>query len=1268
MNSLLRVLFVALAPVSFSAASAATYYVATNGDDARTAAVAQNASTPWKTIQKAAGLMVAGDTCLIKGGTYREVGPVGAGYLAVTPASSGTATAPITFQAYDATPVIIDGTEDVTGWTTSGGNIWNAPMAWSLGDGNQVFMSGVLKPEARWPNLLPDAATYPWPNSRLAHPTNSEVGDWSYVDSASYTGATNGAIVDAQLPDRDWAGATVHIMSGYGWVMSFATVQSFSNATKTLVTGHDRGDQPAYAFTAGNEYYLTGKSHLLDSPGEWFYDAPNTRLQVYATAAPSGVTAKKRPFGFNLANRSYIVLKNLRFFACSVMSNNSTASITYDGLNMKYVGHSRITNDAVPFGLQLRNNDVLRNSELAYDSRSLVRIFGGNVRIINNYLHDSGYVPNWESIIKGETSYYGNLISRNTLQHAGRAAMGFPGRASIVEYNDMSDAMKLTTDGAVLYTNGEANNSIIRYNLFHDSIGPVGHGGAAVQGFYLDQFNDNWVVHHNIIWGVPGYAIQINARHNFGKIFNNSCWNATKGALLTSFPMGGETGTHVFNNLFNAAPTGSEWSKADLRFNLYGDPLYSNPSGGNFQLQAGSPAIDAGTHIPGITDGFGGDAPDLGALESGAADWTTGVGYKTTPPSPDPVYSLPAMSFANQVKDGSFETSALAPNWTAVANSNVSIVYGSSWTDPRLRSDFRSVQFGVGTSEISQTVTGLIPGRRYKVYASVQHSDPSTTVKLGARSYGRPAVEVTASPVALPPPVVPPAKPDTADVRWWTTYDQTFITGPTSNSAQIYLKVVIPSGVSTIVYADDFGLELADDPGTDPLIAMPSYELPFNQTTGTAAYDSTTHARNGTVVGGATWTTGLMGNALSFNGTNSYVTVPGAVPATSLGSFSVSTWVNFADLGTATNYSTLLSNNNGGWNVKGWQIKTSKVSPATNFSVGFYLWSANQTPAPAPPNSMLTIWFPTASAIAPNSWAHLAFVVDRDRGTLTAYLNGVATGSIAIPAGFGNMDTALGNMVGSTSFKGLLDDVRVYDYALNGTQVAGIYNADQSEVLRFDLNESPGATKAWNAAGNGNNGILTAMNTTTAWQNEALTFDGVDDRVTAGTTVPAVPSGSFTVATWVKFNNLGTATNYSTLVSNNNGGWNVKGWQIKTAKVDPATNYTVGFYFWSANQTPTPPPNSQVVTWLSPAVAPDAWTHVAFVVDRAAGTLTGYLNGVASSPATIPSAFTDADTALGTMIGSWTFSGQLDDVRIYSRALTWPQIMDLAIPIGESPF
>ena len=87
-----------LAACGGAADAASTYYVATTGNDASPGTLA----APWKTINHAAQVAVAGDTVLVRGGTYSEF---------VTVAHSGSASAGyITFQNYTGESPIVDGT------------------------------------------------------------------------------------------------------------------------------------------------------------------------------------------------------------------------------------------------------------------------------------------------------------------------------------------------------------------------------------------------------------------------------------------------------------------------------------------------------------------------------------------------------------------------------------------------------------------------------------------------------------------------------------------------------------------------------------------------------------------------------------------------------------------------------------------------------------------------------------------------------------------------------------------------------------------------------------------------------------------------------------------------------------------------------------------------------------------------------------------------------------------------------------------------------
>jgi MYXO-CTERM domain-containing protein len=96
------------------AAWATDYHVAQTGADTGAGSSAQ----PWKTIQKAASTMQPGDTCTVHAGTYREW---------VNPARGGTSeSARIVYQAAQGEQVYVKGSEQVTTWTQSGGNVWKA--------------------------------------------------------------------------------------------------------------------------------------------------------------------------------------------------------------------------------------------------------------------------------------------------------------------------------------------------------------------------------------------------------------------------------------------------------------------------------------------------------------------------------------------------------------------------------------------------------------------------------------------------------------------------------------------------------------------------------------------------------------------------------------------------------------------------------------------------------------------------------------------------------------------------------------------------------------------------------------------------------------------------------------------------------------------------------------------------------------------------------------------------------------------------------------
>ena len=123
------------------------YYVSPDGAD-------KNPGTrdkPFKTIHKAADIMVAGDTCYVRGGTYRET---------VKVKNSGTEEEPISFVAWPKETVTISGLEPVKtnwvgyfGYKTWTGEQEKAFQAGAPAKYTQLFVDGKLmkrmdKPEA----------------------------------------------------------------------------------------------------------------------------------------------------------------------------------------------------------------------------------------------------------------------------------------------------------------------------------------------------------------------------------------------------------------------------------------------------------------------------------------------------------------------------------------------------------------------------------------------------------------------------------------------------------------------------------------------------------------------------------------------------------------------------------------------------------------------------------------------------------------------------------------------------------------------------------------------------------------------------------------------------------------------------------------------------------------------------------------------------------------------------------------------------------------
>jgi hypothetical protein len=193
----------------------------------------------------------------------------------------------------------------------------------------------------------------------------------------------------------------------------------------------------------------------------------------------------------------------------------------------------------------------------------------------------------------------------------------------------------------------------------------------------------------------------------------------------------------------------------------------------------------------------------------------------------------------------------------------------------------------------------------------------------------------------------------------------------------------------------------------------------FNEGSGTALTDRTTHGHNGTL-SGPTWTAaGRNGGALSFDGVNDSVRVSDHNDLDLTTGMTVEAWVRPTALGNG--WRTVVFKEQPGHMTYALYAGTDSGRPTGQAYVG------GERDARGP------------SGIALNTWTHLA--TSYDGTTVRLYVNGSEVRALAAPGSMAVSTGPLklgGNAIfGSEWFAGALDDVRIYNRALTPAQIQG---------------------------------------------------------------------------------------------------------------------------------------------------------------------------------------------------------------------------------------
>ncbi len=557
-----------------------TIYVAPNGND--NSSDPTSIDTPLRTIQKAASIVKAGETILIRGGTYRET---------VTAQLAASKENPILIRPYKNEKVVVSGAELVKGPWKKEGTIYvtdlNDTFESSINQAEQLFVDGHMLHYARTPSTIPFEHFDPDHKFQVSKvietknvPTGTE-GPWGRVRPC---GSMRAVFTCDEMtePDGTWTGATVHMIVrddefggwGFGQV---GPVLSHKNGQLEVLFYSMRESKPdqiaATEISPGEKFYIFGKKAALDDEGEWFHDEKAGKIYVRlpndADPNKHTIEVKRRDYAFDLSNSAHVTVKDLDIFAATVTTdkafltgeggggwsysgrgaNEASPSgtgpahhITLDGLRAKYVMHFIGTwgfahGQWCRGGIMLVGQDhVLKNSNIEYSAGNGVSLYGYRHKVLNNIVSNTNYSGAHAGAIATSQTHYQPKevkirptdieIAHNTIYRTafdGIQTQAFesstPENRGRIHHNFIDTCGLLNKDmGSVKFIHHHDKNQKVVRSRIDHNLIRGVHA-ALGHGIYFD-FADGFIVDHNIVWDVNDF-ININDGGNM-LIANNT--------------------------------------------------------------------------------------------------------------------------------------------------------------------------------------------------------------------------------------------------------------------------------------------------------------------------------------------------------------------------------------------------------------------------------------------------------------------------------------------------------------------------------------------------------------------------------------------------------------------------------------------------------------------------------------------------------------------------------------------------------------------------
>jgi len=442
-------------------------------------------------------------------------------------------------------------------------------------------------------------------------------------------------------------------------------------------------------------------------------------------------------------------------------------------------------------------------------------------------------------------------------------------------------------------------------------------------------------------------------------------------------------------------------------------------------------------------------------------------------------------------------------------------------------------------------------------------------------------------------------------------------------------------------------------------------EWTFAEASGTSAADSTGNGAAGTLVGGSAWTMGRIGVGVALDGTNAAVRLPDNLSTLqNVGAATVTAWIRMSSLPASGAFREIASFSVGAaspTNSSRFAMAVRGDGTAADLFVGGRSTDTeSQKTALGDANMGLDQWYLVTG------------VIDFGAGTIKVYRGSVLllTQSVSFSspttANTPSRNAALGaqDMADSNFFHGAVDEVRVYARALSQAEIERLATGNGLRA-QWKLDEGTGAVAGDSSFENYPGTLVNNPAWMPGVRGSALSFDGLDDHVSLGSNLSILRNvNGATVTAWVRPGSVLAAGSFRELVSLSvNAGAPTPVSRVALALRGDGTG---GDLFAGGRSTDS---ETQKTLTDDASLAVGEWTHVAGVIDLAGGTIALYKNGsqTASAPAAFAQPRTPNTVSTSATIGAQDdasgnfFHGDLDDVRVYGRALTGQEVRDLVM-------